>query len=196
MTWWNIGSILLTAQENEVLFKHLGRKCTRRLWQLIDIEDIKELRRATDLSLRATKETARAIGHSMAALAATERHLWLNLSGIKERDRAFLLDALLAPPGFFSDAVSSVVEKFQEAKKQATAFQKFTPHLQKSHGAAAKGQPQQCTSGSLYRQRQAECCVSSPSTTISGLESENTFEDRYSDKTGFGKEVLMVRSGL
>ncbi|CAM4567192.1 unnamed protein product [Leuciscus chuanchicus] len=108
----------------------------------IDIEDIKELRRATDLSLRATKEAARAIGCSMAALAATERHLWLNLSGIKERDRAFLLDAPLAPPGLFGDAVSSVVERFQEAKKQAAAFQKFIPRLKKSHGAAAKGQPQ------------------------------------------------------
>ncbi len=34
-----------------------------------------ELRQATDLSLRATKEMARSIGRSMAALVATERHL-------------------------------------------------------------------------------------------------------------------------
>ncbi len=39
-----------------------------------------ELRRATDLSLRAAKETAKSIGRSMAALVATERHLWLNRS--------------------------------------------------------------------------------------------------------------------
>ncbi len=42
-------------------------------------EDIGELRKATDLSLRATKETARTIGRSMAALVASERHLWLTL---------------------------------------------------------------------------------------------------------------------
>ncbi len=39
--------------------------------------DIAELCRVTDLSLRATKEIARAIGRPMAALVVTERHLWL-----------------------------------------------------------------------------------------------------------------------
>lgn len=76
---------------------------------------LKKLRQATDLPLRATKETACAIGRSM---VATERHLLLNLSGIKEKDKTFLLDALLSPPGLFGDAVSLVTERFQEAKKQ------------------------------------------------------------------------------
>lgn len=40
---------------------------------------VAELHQATDLSLWATKEMARAIGRSVAALVATERHLWLNL---------------------------------------------------------------------------------------------------------------------
>ncbi len=62
-------------------------------------DDIAELRRATDLSLRATKETARAIGRSMAALVATERHLWLTLSQISDKDRVFLLDAPILPFG-------------------------------------------------------------------------------------------------
>lgn len=39
--------------------------------------------RAADLSLQAIKDT----------LVATERHLWLNLSGIWEKYRAFLVDA-------------------------------------------------------------------------------------------------------
>ncbi len=38
-------------------------------------DDIVELRRTADLALRATMETARAIGRSMAALVAAERHL-------------------------------------------------------------------------------------------------------------------------
>ncbi len=52
-------------------------------------EAVKELRRATDLTLRATKHTARAVGHSMVASVAAERHLWLNLTEIREREKVF-----------------------------------------------------------------------------------------------------------
>ncbi len=89
-------------------------------------EYIVELHRATDLSLRATKETARAIGRSMAALVSTQRHLWFSLSQISEKDRVFLLDAPILPSGPFSAAVNSVVDRFQEAKKQVAAFQRFS----------------------------------------------------------------------
>lgn len=78
-------------------------------------EDIAELRKAADLSLRVTKETARAVGRSMAAMVVSERHLWLNLSGIREKDRAFLLDAPISPSGLFGDSVNIVVDRFQEA---------------------------------------------------------------------------------
>ncbi len=56
-------------------------------------EATKELRRATNLALRGTKHTARAVGRSMAALVAAERHLWLNLTEIREREKVFLMDA-------------------------------------------------------------------------------------------------------
>ncbi|KAL0195429.1 hypothetical protein M9458_009001, partial [Cirrhinus mrigala] len=79
---------------------------------------ISELRRAADLSLRANKETARAIGRSMAAMVAAERHLWLTLSDMKEKDRVFLLDVPLAPSGLFGDTVNSVVDRYQEARKR------------------------------------------------------------------------------
>lgn len=109
---------------------------------------IKKLRRATDLSLRATKETAHAIGPSMAALVGTERHLWLNLSDIKEKDKAFLLVAPLSPPGLFGNAVNLVVKRFQEAKRQSA--EKFIPALAVNikllAPAAAEG----------------KCCISSP----------------------------------
>ncbi len=52
-------------------------------------EAVKELRRATDLALRATKHTARAVGCSMAASVAAERHLWLNLTEIREKEKVF-----------------------------------------------------------------------------------------------------------
>lgn len=63
---------------------------------------------------------AQAIGCSMAPLVAMERHLWINLSGIKEKHKTFLLNALLSPSGLFGDS-------FQEAKQQLAAFQNFYP---------------------------------------------------------------------
>ena len=90
-------------------------------------EAVAELRRAMDLSLRATRETAFSVGRSMAALVATERHLWLNLSAIKDKDKFVLLDAPLSPSGLFGDAVKSVVDKFQEAARQQVAFSKVLP---------------------------------------------------------------------
>ncbi len=42
-------------------------------------EAVKELRRATELALRATKHTAHAVGRSMAGSVAAKHHLWLNI---------------------------------------------------------------------------------------------------------------------
>ncbi len=69
-------------------------------------EDVKELRRATDLALRATKHTARAVGRPMAGSVATERHLWLNLTEISEKEEVFLLDAPISQSGLFGEAIS------------------------------------------------------------------------------------------
>ncbi|KAL0165643.1 hypothetical protein M9458_037487, partial [Cirrhinus mrigala] len=110
--------------------------------------DISELRRTADLSLRATKETARAIGRSMAALVAAEKHLWLTLSDMKEKDRVFLLDAPLSPAGLFGDAVNAVADRYQEARKQVPAFQRFLPRRRPAHGAAATEQPRPSTNSS------------------------------------------------
>ncbi len=64
-------------------------------------EAVKELRRATDLALRATKHTTRAVGCPMAGLVATECHLWLNLTEISEKEEVFLLDAPISQSGLF-----------------------------------------------------------------------------------------------
>ena len=103
-------------------------------------EVVCELRRATDLSLRATKETAKSIGRSMAALVATERQLWLNLSNIKEKEKNILLDSPVSTSGLFGNAVNSAVEKFQEASKQAAALQKLLPRRSYQE-AAEREQP-------------------------------------------------------
>ena len=119
----------------------------------IKSDDIEELRKTADLSLRATKETAHAIGRSMAALVAAERHLWLTLSEIKERDRVCLLDAPLQASGLFGDTVNTVVDRFQEAHKQAAAFQNFLPR--RSRGASGREITTPHT-GSSYREAQKQ----------------------------------------
>ncbi|CAM4611821.1 unnamed protein product [Leuciscus chuanchicus] len=103
----------------------------------ISADTVSELRRATDLSLRATKETAKSI--FMAALVATERHLWLNLSDIKDKEKHVLLDAPVSTQGLFGDAVNSAVAKSQEASKQAAALQKLLPR--RSFYEAAEREP-------------------------------------------------------
>ncbi len=96
-------------------------------------EAVKELRRATDLALRATKHTARAVGRSMAGSVAAECHLWLNLTEIREKEKVFLLDAPISQSGLFGEAVSSVVEKFRSAKTQLTALKQFMPRRTRDH---------------------------------------------------------------
>ncbi len=125
----------------------------------ISSSDVRDLRRTADLALHATKETARAIGRSMAALVAAERHLWLTLSDMKEKDRVFLMDAPLAPSGLFGDAVDLVADRYQEARKLAAAFQRFLPRRSIALGAAGREQPQPCTSSS-YREIQRQSVAS------------------------------------
>lgn len=130
---------------------------------------IKELRQAADLSLWATKEMARSISHFMAALVAMERDLWLNLSGIKDKDKSFLLDAPLSLLGLIGDAVNSVTTRFQEAKKQAAVFQKFLPLHSQVSGAAKWEQPQLSASSSHRAKQKQDIAARSPHRKTGGL---------------------------
>ncbi|XDV52443.1 hypothetical protein PO909_021171 [Leuciscus waleckii] len=118
-------------------------------------DTVAELRRATDLSLRATKETAKSIGRSMAALVATERHLWLNLKGIKDKEKHVLLDAPVSTVGLFGDAVNSAVAKSQEASKQAAALQKLLPRRSFIE-AAEREQPHSSKKSAEHRATQKQ----------------------------------------
>ncbi len=100
-------------------------------------EAVKELRRAIDLALRATKHTARAVGCSMAGLVAAERHLWLNLTEIREKEKVFLLDAPISSSGLFGDAVNTVVDKFSAAKTHLAAFKQFMPRRAREPASAS-----------------------------------------------------------
>ncbi|KAI2647602.1 ORF V: Enzymatic polyprotein [Labeo rohita] len=92
-----------------------------------DPEVFKELRRATDLALRMTKMTARAIGRSMGNLVVLDRHLWLTLTELKDSEKTALLDAPVDPSGLFGAAVETFTERFAEAQKQYRAISHFLP---------------------------------------------------------------------
>ncbi len=76
-TWWRNRQVrtalhtmaILQAYQAEVL-KEMDEG------EGVTLKAVKELCRATDLALRATKHTARPVGHSMAGLVMAERHLW------------------------------------------------------------------------------------------------------------------------
>lgn len=56
-----------------------------------------------------------------------KRHLWLNLSEIKDREKTFHLDVLISPSGRFGTSVETVVENLREAKSQSAAFRIYIP---------------------------------------------------------------------
>ncbi|KAL0180337.1 hypothetical protein M9458_025779, partial [Cirrhinus mrigala] len=95
-------------------------------------DEVAELRRTTDLALRATKQAATAMGRSMGAMVVTERHLWVNLADLGKKERGFLLDAPVSPSELFGTSVETVFEKFREAKGRSAAFQTFIPRRSRS----------------------------------------------------------------
>ncbi|XP_073675191.1 cingulin-like [Garra rufa] len=70
-----------------------------------------------------------------------------------------LLDAPLQPSGLFGDSGDSVVNRYQEARKQAAAFQRYLPRRVYSSGAAGLEKPQPCTSSS-HREAQKRSVAS------------------------------------
>lgn len=106
-------------------------------------DTLDELRRATDLALRATKCAAQATGRTMSNLVVLERHLWLNLTQIQDRDKSFLLDAPLSPSGLFGEAIPVLSEKYEATQKQSAAYQHMLPrrqHLNFQHARQAADQ--------------------------------------------------------
>ncbi len=109
-----------------------------------DPEVFKELRRATDLALKATRVTARAIGRNMGNLVVLDRNLWLTLTELKDSEKTALLDAPVNPSGLFGTAVEMFTERFVEAQKQSKAISHFLPkrasakHPAHSHSTLAQ----------------------------------------------------------
>ncbi len=78
-----------------------------------------ELRAATDLALRATKVTARAVGRAMSTLVVQERHLWLCLADMRDTDKVRFLNSPVSQTGLFDDAVENFAQQFSPVQKQS-----------------------------------------------------------------------------
>ncbi len=94
---------------------------------------------------------------------------------MKKKDRVFLMDTPLMPSGLFGDAFDSIIDRYQEARKQAAAFQRFLPRRSIVLGAAGWEQPQPCTSSS-YREIQKQSVASHD--PRSGTEVDNVLKSR------------------
>ncbi|KAL0149145.1 hypothetical protein M9458_055577, partial [Cirrhinus mrigala] len=102
-------------------------------------DEVAELRRTTDLALRASKHAASAMGRSMAAMVVTERHLWVNLADLGKKEKGFLLDAPVSPSELFGTSVETVIEKFKEVKARSAAFKTFIPRRTRSEPEHQRG---------------------------------------------------------
>ncbi len=86
-----------------------------------------ELRAATDLALRGTKVTARAVGRAMSTLVVQERHLWLCLADMRDTDKVRFLNSPVSQTGLFGDAVENFAQQFSAVQKQSEAISHILP---------------------------------------------------------------------
>ncbi len=126
-------------------------------------DEVAELRRTTDLALRATKQAATAMGRSMAAMVVTERHLWVNLADIGKKEKGFLLDAPVSPSELFGTSVKTVVEKFREAKARSAAFKSFIPRRSRSEPEQRRGPDPSPSEDQRWAQRASVAARAPPS---------------------------------
>ncbi|ROL53853.1 hypothetical protein DPX16_9553 [Anabarilius grahami] len=136
----------------------------------------RDLRSVTDLALRATKAAAQAIGRSMASLVVLERHLWLNLTEIKDQDKTAFLDAPVSPSGLFGPAVEGFTERFTAAQMSSQAMKHFLP--KRSSSASAPSRP---------RPAPAQQTKSAPSASQAAPPKEHRHRSRSSKRTTFSR---------
>ncbi len=103
---------------------------------------LQELRTATDLALRATKVTARALGQTMSTLVVQERHLWLTLADMRESDKHRFLDSPISQAGLFGEAEAPLSARRRgrppAASTSAPARPQQQPALRPQRGAGRR----------------------------------------------------------
>lgn len=82
---------------------------------------MQKLRTATDLALRVTKVTVRALGQTMFTLEVQE-WLWLNLTEMKEANKVRFLKVPISQDGLFGDTVLEFAQQFSAVQKLMEAI--------------------------------------------------------------------------
>ncbi|XP_013874757.1 uncharacterized protein LOC106525168 [Austrofundulus limnaeus] len=88
---------------------------------------LNEIRLTADYILRASHSVALSLGRGMASTMVAQRHLWLTLSDIPDRDRATYLDEPVMAAGLFGQSLEVIQAKFELRKKQAEALRCIIP---------------------------------------------------------------------
>ncbi len=114
---------------------------------------LQELRTATDLALRATKVTARALGQTMSTLVVQERHRWLTLADMRESDKHRFLDSPISQAGLFGEAVEDFAQQFSAAQKQTEAFR----HILSRRSAAVSSPTAGCSPSACSSPKAPSC---------------------------------------
>lgn len=88
---------------------------------------LKEVRITTDHILRVSRCAALSLGRGMASTVVAQRHLWLTLSDVPDRDRAVYLDEPVSADGLFGQSLDAIQAKFELRKKQTEALSSIIP---------------------------------------------------------------------
>ncbi|XP_062409095.1 uncharacterized protein LOC134100063 [Sardina pilchardus] len=86
-----------------------------------------EIRTAMDFVMRSTRCSNQAVGRAMGLTVVAQRHLWLNLSKVPDKDRHAFLDAPVDPSGLFGSAVQAMQTRCESKKKENEAFSYLLP---------------------------------------------------------------------
>ncbi len=86
-----------------------------------------EVRSTADYILRATHGALVSLGHAMAGTVVAQRHHWLTLANLPERDRSAFLSAPISPSGLFGEDLGAFQAWFEDSKKQAESLRGSMP---------------------------------------------------------------------
>ncbi|KAL7370927.1 hypothetical protein ABVT39_014473 [Epinephelus coioides] len=102
---------------------------------------LNEVSVATDYVLHVSRCAALSLGRGMASTVVAQRHLWLTLSDVLERDRAVYLDEPVSAEGLFGQSLDAIQTKFELRKKQTEALHSIIPRRDAKQQRPAKPTP-------------------------------------------------------
>lgn len=100
---------------------------------------LNEVRLATDYILRMSRGVALSVGRGMAFTVVAQRHLWLTLSDVPEKERVAYLDEPVSAQGLFGQSLDAIQAKFDVRKKQTEALRYIIPRRDGRSKATASG---------------------------------------------------------